>query len=133
MHYHEIGTPFVKRPSIFSLNIDDVFPTIDPSSFGFIKITPRNYYVTSGDAIQKALYMKNDIINLKKSLGEISREGQDNQSFVHQSLMTECDDAIRSTNKLLDNLYEARGEFVFLETEWDDHHLLCIPKNPRGM
>jgi len=33
---------------------------------------------------------------------------------------------------LLRRLREARGTDCFLETEWDDHKLLCVAKNPRS-
>jgi hypothetical protein len=39
--------------------------------------------------------------------------------------------AIGNAKSLVDKLIKARGDACFLETEWRDHTLLCIPKNPR--
>jgi hypothetical protein len=39
--------------------------------------------------------------------------------------------AAGNSRRLLNLLQKAKGENCFLETEWDNHRLLCIPKNPR--
>lgn len=126
--YHKIGEVFTKRPPMFHLDIDSIFPTIYSCDQN---LKPRDYFITSGDAIQKTIYMRSDICKLRdRALNDENFIGYSTDAKLQ--LVEQCDIALLAINSLLENLYEARGENVFLETEWDDHYLLCIPKNPRG-
>ena len=72
-------------------------------------IDPLDYFITSGDAVSKARILQRDL----RSAGAIH----------------EADRA----NALVEALIAARGNAIFLETEYSsDHRLLCIPKNPRA-
>ncbi|MEM3097480.1 MAG: hypothetical protein QXU32_02005 [Nitrososphaerales archaeon] len=66
-------------------------------------IDPKNYFVTSGEAIQKAKKLEQDLWHMA---GEA-----------------------RKLRRLLE---KARGSAVYLETEWQDGHLILRRKNPRS-
>ena len=107
MNYQEercgrVGEPIPDpRPAVFELVIADHVA-------GASGIDPRDYFITSGDAVSKAKALSRDL----RQAGEFG----------------EADRALR----LVDALVAARGEACFLETEYaSDHRLLCIPKNPR--
>ncbi len=148
-----IGKPWgCDRPDVFELDLDEVLPYADPSLFeqDYEGVKPLDYFVTSGDAVEKMRVLERDIW---QHAGQVRKD-------LHQRLMEEkgctvteavsllsrgkypADEGLVAyeaamwqsagrARKLLNLLIQARGEDCFLETEWDDHRLLCIPKNPR--
>jgi|GEM_PF-2933706 len=146
------------HPSVFELIIEDHIPFVNPKSFGLTSveylsecINPASYFVTSGDAVEKARFLEKNIWNLA---GELRRRSYVMIENEHRCTSTEAQalfrDGIRPSRpkrfheyeaavwktagqarKLLNALIKAKGEECFLETEWDCHKLLCIPKNPR--
>lgn len=101
----KVGDPIpVPRPAVYELVVETHIPAVG----GLI---PRDYFITSGDAVSKARTLQRDLIALGTAQG---------------------DEAARATEILIDHLVAVRGDAIFLETEWDDHRLLCIPKNPRS-
>lgn len=80
---------------------------------------PKSYFITSGDAIFKMKFMLSELQD---------RINKEKDSAVVQSLSTSLSEARLLNDKLL----KARGPDCFLETEWEQHELKCIPKNPRA-
>lgn len=155
----KIGDDYQDRPAVFELVVYDHVPFVDPRNYGLTAadyldrcIDPARYYITSGDAVEKTKVLERDIWNLAGDLRK--------QSYVMIEKELNCSsaqaqkqfrDGIRprrpkrfseyesdvwkaagAARKLLNALIKARGEDCFLETEWDSHKLLCIPKNPRS-
>jgi hypothetical protein len=152
--YHQVGQPFGdEKPAVFELRISDHITNIDPSTFGVDgtrAVDPHEYFITSGDAVQKAKVLERD---LWKLAGELRKESytliadeRHTSTIKAQQLyrkgvrpkkpgFSQYEAAVwkaaGQSRKLVNNLRLAKGEDCFLETEWDNHQLLCIPKNPR--
>ena len=97
----EIPNP---RPQVFTLNIEEHVPTIPG-------VNPKDYFVTSGDAVAKAKALYKALIS--------STEPGSKEAAV-------------AAQRLIDLLIRIRGNDIFLETEHIDHVLHIIPKNPRN-
>jgi len=65
-------------------------------------INPRDYFVTSGEAIQKAIKLHGDAKNL-----------------------------VNKAKSFLNELNRAKGKKKYLESSWEDNKLLVKAKNPR--
>lgn len=155
----KIGESYDNKPAVFELVIYDHVPFVDPVQYGlktteFISrsIDPAKYFVTSGDAVEKTKILEKDIWNLAGDLRKLSYQiiekehrcsAAESQKKFRQGVRPikpkqfseyESDvwKAAGCARKLLNALIAARGEDCFLETEWDNHKLLCIPKNPRS-
>lgn len=154
-NYHLIGEPFGNElPQVYELRIDDHVEFINPEDYGlkgeqFVK--PSDYFITSGDAIEKTRILDRDLHNLSNSLKnkclnviieenhctsekaqKIYDRGVENEKWSKlQEYATEIAIVAIAGGILLQELIKAKGPNVFLETEWNSHHLLCIPKNPR--
>lgn len=83
--------------------IDDVFD-------------PIYYFTTSGEAIAKTLYMQENLEDYLK---------QEPESEIYKKLYEQSEN-------LMKHLLGLKKENVYLETEWRDHILYMIPKNPRN-
>ena len=155
--YVKIGKSYNAKPPVFELDIYEHVPPIDPSNYGLDQhvykcIDPAKYFITSGDAVEKAKVLCRDLNNLSsellnRTLELIAKEygcmiDQAQEHFdngtrpskqkMFNKYQSKVHKAAQSAQKLLNDLILARGEDCFLETEWDDHVLLCIPKNPRS-
>lgn len=154
-YIHPIGESFSEknRPQTFELVLDDHIQAVHPKTFGIKEefIDPRRYFITSGDAIQKARVLEQDLWQLaarlrKRVIEQIQREHRITQQEARKRYNDGCgtqrpkrlrdyEQAIWTkaghARRLMNQLKKARGDNCFLETEWDDHRLLCIPKNPR--
>jgi hypothetical protein len=151
---HKIGEPIGEpRPSVYELNILEHVPWVNPRKYGIKEesVDPRDYFVTSGDAVEKAKVLEKDLWALagklrKRVLATIAKErkcGSKKAFALYRSgtapkkpkKLREYESAVWSAagraRKLIRALSNARGEDCFLETEWDSHVLLVIPKNPR--
>ena len=91
---------------------------------------PASYFVTSGDAIEKT---KNLSADLKKYKYDIIRTVEVLGSFtdIELEFVNQVDTAIENSQTMLADLYAAKGENCFLETEWESHEQKVVPKNPR--
>jgi len=150
----KIGDPIGEpAPSVFELVLGDYLNFINPKDYGIDEqsINPSDYFVTSGDAVEKTKVLERDLWNLagelrKKCYNIIAEENS--CTYVQAQEMyrtgtrpqnpaklrdfeTEIWRSAGASRKLLNALIKAKGPNIFLETEWDSHHLLCIPKNPR--
>lgn len=153
--YHKIGDKIVgEHPAVFELVLEDHVPFVDPKKYGLRKesgVNPRDYFITSGDAVEKAKVLEKD---LWRYAGDIRRKAyeliaseygidlQEAQKMYRDGTRPskpkkfgEFESALWSaagkSRSLLNALGKAKAENCFLETEWDNHCLLCIPKNPR--
>ncbi len=151
----KIGDPIGDvPPSVFELVVEDHVPFADPESFqlqDIDSVKPTDYFVTSGDAVEKAKVLERKLWHLA---GELRRKAykliEEERKCTLSEAQAHYRDGVRPSNprrfsdyeaaawkaagqgrKLLNALKKAKGENCFLETEWDDHRLLCIPKNPR--
>ena len=152
---HKIGDPIGDDPpSVFELIIKDHVAFVNPKTYRLSKtdsINPADYFITSGDAVEKARILERDLWNLagairKRVYGIIEKE----QKCTHVEAQVKWRKGIRpikprrlpeyenaiwkaagQARKLVVALLTAKGVDIFLETEWNNHKLLCIPKNPR--
>lgn len=151
----KIGDEFneASPPPVFELVLDDHVLSVDPNDYGLDEkfINPNDYFITSGDAVEKARILRKDLYNLVTKLYEkscviIAKENS--CSFLEaeelyksgvrpkrpaklKEFVLAVTTAADQSDRLLCALQKAKGSNIFLETEWDSHHLLCIPKNPR--
>ena len=128
--YPKIGETDQKAP-VYELDIYDFLQILDPlGRFELNRVDPLDYYITSGDAVQKAEFLcgvlwsyagraRKQLYNFKKPTAE------------EREFEKECWRQAGAARKLLNILRMIRGEDVFLETEWSDKVLICIKKNPR--
>ncbi len=145
----EISDP---KPPVFELVLSDYIEFVDPKDFDIEAdaIKPSEYFVTSGDAVEKARALKKDYIKLALKIrrllyNEIAKENGINyrEAVYYYNTKRRGDSGLMKYEsalwkafgkavKLFNALDKARGDDCFLETEWDeDHRLKCIPKNPR--
>lgn len=153
--YVKIGEKFDDpKPSVFELVIDEHVPFVNPADYGLKDIegvNPAEFFITSGDAVEKAKVLEKQLWQLagdlrRKSYQIISEEQNctpvDAQAMFRSGTRPQSPPkfsdfesdvwkAAGNARKLRNALEKARGEDCFLETEWDSHQLLCIPKNPR--
>jgi hypothetical protein len=115
----------------YQLNIDDHVPFVDPTKFGATDIKgikPKMYFVTSGDAVEKAKVLEADLWTLAGKIKTIYGKSADER---HQKLIKAIWSAAGKARAMLQHLKKVRGDAIFLETETRNHILYCIPKNPR--
>jgi hypothetical protein len=112
---------------------DFVQPLDPPPQFDMESLNPNDYFVTSGDAVQKTRYLSEIVWayagTVRKQLRKMKRPSK--AAKVFEKL---CWKQAGGCTRMLNALIKVRGEAVFLETEWNsDRKLLCIPKNPRSV
>ena len=116
----------------YELVVCNHVPLIDPKKYGIrdIKaVDPNDYFITSGDAVVKATHLQRDLCSAANKAGTRFK-GSKNKK--HQKFQADIRKAASQAKKLLNTLKEIRGKHIFLETDWKDHHLYCIPKDPRN-
>ena len=114
--------PNPNKPTILNLT---TLPTVDFKHPQIPPINPQQYYITSGDAITKTHYLLKTIGKTKVQAKKLGL----NPTKIHKVLHP----LVQATQKLLKQLTEIKGPFVFLETEWEgEGRLWVIPKNPRN-
>jgi hypothetical protein len=103
-----------------------------PPSFGLDSIDPEEYFITSGDAIQKVRYLSKI---LWKYAGTARCKLRTMSAPTAKDIEFEklCWEQAGASNRLLHILKKLRGSNVFLETEWNnDRKLVLHIKNPRS-
>lgn len=140
-------------PAVFELVVADHVPWVNPASYGlnYDGVNPHDYFVTSGDAVEKAKILDRDLWrlagDLRKEMFRLIAEEQGCDLSKAQELFrsgtrpinpprlhdyeAEVWKAAGQCRRLVNALKAAKGVHCFLETEWTCHKLLCIPKNPR--
>jgi hypothetical protein len=114
---------------VYELVIEDHLKYVDPALFKLSNVShinPSEYYVTSGDAVEKTKALVREYANVVESLMS-SGNNVRVADYIAELLIQQS-----QAEDLLNLLIKARGTNIFLETEWNQHHLLCIPKNPRA-
>jgi hypothetical protein len=112
-------------PPVFELVIEEHVKWVNPQDYGIAQkgVNPADYFITSGDAVEKVRILERD---LRRAAEKVTKNvGQ--WSAYTKALGKAAKDAA----KLLEALKRVRGGSIFLETEWSNHKLLVIPKNPR--
>lgn len=161
----KISDDMIEFPVVFELVIEDHVPYVDPAAYNLnpsdflLTVIPSkkpvNYYITSGDAVEKTKVLDRDLWklagDLRKLLIDIVSAYFKVDSKTAQRMLkdgiTDADEHVNNfisyesavwksagrSRKLLSLLTRARGRDIFLETEWDhNHRLLCVRKNPRA-
>jgi len=143
--YHVIGDPIDTgtEPAVFELDLAKFIPCVDPTCYGLPEDTPQvdpcAYFITSGDALAKAIKLENDMwalaIQLRKQYARLgTRQGK--KKWIIKREYKEYVEAVWKCagrcRAMVNRLYEAKGPNCFLETEWREQCLVVIPKNPRS-
>jgi hypothetical protein len=126
-----IGGAYDKSCTVFEIKIYDHLNHIDPGEFGLTgvpKLDPEMYYVTSGDAICKTNQLHKDLWLLVGKIQKLAGKNPTKQLTLYLKALYSC--AVKS-KVLIDKLKIAKGEAIFLETEWRDGRVICVAKNPR--
>ena len=129
----KLGIDEVVSPvDVFILETNVYIDIIRPkSSFVFIEdFDPSTYFVTSGDAIEKTKALQHDLAEYKVDV-QRSIEILNCYTDPELELLNIIDAAMQGCDMMLADLYTAKGENCFLETEWVEHNILIVPKNPR--
>lgn len=111
--------------------VNDHVPLVNPLAYGITDldaINPNDYFITSGDAVSKATILDRD---MWQAAGQARKQYGNSKKKDHQQFLVLIWDAAGKCRKFLNFLKKIRGEHIFLETEWRDHRLYCIPKDPR--
>ena len=118
-----------KTADIYELVIEEHVIELKPTKYKLANvpvIKPNDYFITSGDAVQKTKALIRDykeaIDALQQLILNIDVGAYLNDIKVQYSRAQE----------MLELLLKARGSNIFLETEWNQHKLYIIPKNPRA-
>jgi hypothetical protein len=124
-----IGGTYDKSCTVFEIKIYDHLNHIDPSEFGLNnvpKLDPEMYYVTSGDAICKTTQLQKDLWLLVGKIRELAKSDKNLSQYL--KALYRC---ASLSQVLIDKLKVAKGNAVFLETEWRDGRVIAVAKNPR--
>ena len=143
--YHLIGDPIDKDnwPAVFELRLCNCLPCIVPKTFGLPADTPAidpcAYFITSGDALSKAIKLEKDMWRLAAQLRAKYaklKTVKNKKTWVFEPKYKEYVQTVwkcaGQCRAMVNRLYEAKGVNCFLETEWREQHLIVIPKNPRS-
>jgi hypothetical protein len=111
----------------YELVLEDHVTFVDPLKYNLNceAINPHNYFITSGDAIQKTLQLIKDYEKL------CAAKPADANKAKYYEYILELANQMENARTLLSLLYKAKGDNIFLETEWCLHKLYVLPKNPR--
>jgi hypothetical protein len=126
-----IGGNYDESCTVFEIKIYDHLDRIDPAGFGLSNVPtldPEMYYVTSGDAICKTQQLQKDLWILVGQIQKLAGKKPPKELGAYLKVLYRC--AARS-QVLIDKLKVARGDAIFLETEWRDRRVICVAKNPR--
>ena len=62
--YHKVGDKIIgDHPAVFVLVLEEHVPYVNPKEYGIDEdgINPHNYFITSGDAVEKAKILERDL------------------------------------------------------------------------
>lgn len=112
-------------------------------------IDPRSYFITSGEAVIKTDVLEHELWTVyKKILSAAISLFEDEDMDPLQSLrsnklykidanlqhcLSSCFKCACQARHLSIHLIQARGNNLFLETDWLEGNIICYPKNPRGV
>lgn len=122
--------PFIgsaEGQNIYQLRVEHFVGKLNPPPVLKLRpIDPSDYFVTSGDAIQKTLQLSRDLKVHHKRVKAVYKKNKTIKPYYNKIL--EAGEGVR---KMLKSLQKAKGPAIFLETEWESGILRIIPKNPR--
>jgi hypothetical protein len=114
------------------LIVYDYVPFVDPTTYGvkdICGIDPKQFFVTSGDAVIKAGVMEK---KMWEFAGEMRRRFGKSKVKRHNTFIRDIWSAAGKARVFVNYLKTIRGPHVFLECEWRFHKLFVIPKDPRS-
>lgn len=117
--------------TLYELNIDEHVPYVNPADYNisdFAVPKPTDYFVTSGDAVVKAEHLNRDMWQCAGEARKRFKSSSTKRHLEFQQKLWECAGKCRT---MLGLLKKIRGTHIFLEVEWRDHVVCCIPKDPR--
>lgn len=118
--------------TVYELDIYDFMQPLEPPpEFEMDNVDPVRFFITSGDAIQKVEYII-EFLGEYKGQAESKYSEMEDQNEEMAEFVFDCSEQLECAKKLLDELIYVRGDNVFLETEWIEHKLRCLVKNPRA-
>ena len=79
-----------------------------------------SYFTSSGDALSKAIKLVDDV--------KLEEDNCNNKKYA-----LEIAKMREKVEKLRDHIAEAKGDHVFIETEWINKDLIICPKDPRNI
>jgi len=128
-----IGGDYDESCTVFEINVYDHLNHIDPAQFDLHDVpslNPESYYVTSGDAICKTVQLHRDLWALVGTIQKtVNRTKKPTKKMLaYLKALYGC--AVRS-QVLINKLKIAKGDAIFLETEWRDRRVIAVAKNPR--
>ncbi len=135
MQNEDDGYPRVGQPheninnDVVELVLSDYVTKLTPPDGVDLKcLDPNAYFITSGDAIQKSKQLKKDLYAYAGKVRNIVSSTEIDLSEFEKACWTNASSCV----KMINDLIKARGDAIFLETEWVGKSVLvCRPKNPR--
>lgn len=132
----KIGEKIDEPAPCYQLILDDFIEVLlPPTDFPTESLDPKvmdpnQYFITSGDAVQKTEQLDKDAFTyagkVRSILYHIEAPTEAMKEFEQR-----CWKVAGGIRSMRHALIEARGTAIFMETEWNNGCLLCIPKNPR--
>jgi hypothetical protein len=118
---------------MYELNLSDYLLALIPPPFLDVKkFDPAIYFITSGDAIQKSFKLRDDlriyILDIRRNVRHVDKR----YAKIAKVFEAKCLKAMAMIRRMIKDIYKARGDAVFMETEWLDGKIICCPKNPRA-
>jgi len=146
----KLGDYSKPKPRGYVFTMDEwVYPIDTQYEDIIIKIDPKMYFVTSGEAVTKSTVLEDDLwklynILLKRVVMIFEDESMDYIESLRSNKLYKLDAKLQQclllcwksacqARFLTIHLTEARGTHLFLETDWQDGNIICYPKNPRGV
>lgn len=120
------------KSKAFKLVIHDHVQPFNPVDHGvddIRAIDPADYFVTSGDAVEKAKVLAGDLWDVAK---QAKAKYGSSKNKKHKALIDEIWRVASRASQFIRTLEGVRGDAIFLETDWLDHTLYVVPKNPRS-
>lgn len=128
----EVAEEFTDPPSsVFKLDIYKHIPFVNPEDYKLKdvnSIDPHKYFITSGDAVEKTRVMERDLWDLASELRRLIKTRPEIKEYEKKVWS-----AAGKARALLNRLTRIKliCDALFLETEWSDHVLYLLAKNPR--
>jgi len=128
----------------------DLYEWVEPIVEAYdTSIDPKDYFITSGEAVTKCTVLELDLWKhygslLCDSLNALSEEFEQPVQALREGELFWLDRELQlcltrswrgacQARHLVIHLTEARGAHLFLETDWSEGQVVCYPKNPRGV
>ena len=137
------------KKMVYALEVEKYIPILSPpKALELDNFDPNRYFITSGDAVNKAKQLSKDLWKYagraRQAANRLKKKRKNVIEFERR-----CWESAGRSKTLISHLVNARGSSIFIETEWgwgnnsgnrgqsDDRQsndgsiLYVIPKNPR--